>query len=156
MLLNLKVLAVEVVVVVAVEEVEEVLEAAVVAVTAAVVAAVEVAAMEVEAKAEEMVHPPPTCRQGITSVDCGGGGVSHKDFCRTHPGAFGCHRHHDNDVKVIHKTVVVHDNNNTPQTIIVNTNAAGTCFITQTQIVNIPGLVAQLLGQCASVTIIPG
>jgi hypothetical protein len=57
---------------------------------------------------------------------------------------------------VIHRTVVVHDRDNNPQTIIVNANAAGTCSITQSQIVNIPGLVAQLLGQCTSVTIIPG
>jgi hypothetical protein len=37
-----------------------------------------------------------------------------------------------------------------------NNTAVGTCFITQTQIVNIPGLVAQLLDQCTLVTIIPG
>jgi hypothetical protein len=55
---------------------------------------------------------------------CGGGG---KDFfCRTHPGV--CHRHHDGDnVKVIHRTVVVHDRDNNQQTIIVNANTAGTC-----------------------------
>jgi hypothetical protein len=84
------------------------------------------------------------------------GGDSHKDFCKTHPGV--CHRSSSNDnVKVIHKTVVVHDRNNTPQTIIVTANPlTGTCFVTQSQIASTPGIVAQLLGQCTSITIIRG
>jgi hypothetical protein len=92
--------------------------------------------------------------------NCGKGGHAiclppHKDFCRTHPGV--CHRHQDGDnVKVIHRTVVVHDRNNTPQTILLNTNTqTGTCFVSSQQVVNVPNLVTQLLNQCASVTIIP-
>ena len=57
------------------------------------------------------------------------------------------------------KTIVVHDdddNNNNEQTIIVNSNLQGTCFVTQSQIDDIPGLVSQLLNQCTSVTVIQG
>jgi hypothetical protein len=105
-------------------------------------------------------QPPKNCF-GFKCGDKGGGGDDHKNFfCRIHPracdhGGGDGDNHHDN-VKVIHRTVVVHDRDNNQQTIIVNANTAGTCFVTQTQIVNIPGLVAQLLDQCASVTIVPG
>jgi hypothetical protein len=57
------------------------------------------------------------------------------------------------------KTIVVHDdddNNNNEQTIIINSNLQGTCFVTQSQIDDIPGLVSQLLNQCTSVTVIQG
>jgi hypothetical protein len=69
---------------------------------------------------------------------------------------FNNHNHNNDNVKVVHKTVVVHDRDNNEKTIVINTNLAGTCFVTQSQIVNIPGIVAQLLGQCISVTIIQG
>jgi hypothetical protein len=95
-------------------------------------------------------HGPVICSLG----PCGKG--DGKDFfCRTHPGV--CHRHHDGDnVKVIHRTVVVHDRNNTPQTILLNTNTqTGTCFVSSQEVVNVPDLVTQLLNQCSSVTITP-
>ena len=106
-------------------------------------------------------QPPKNCFGFKCGDKGGGGGDDHKNFfCRIHPracdhGGGDGDNHHDN-VKVIHRTVVVHDRDNNQQTIIVNANTAGTCFVTQTQIVNIPGLVAQLLDQCASVTIVPG
>jgi hypothetical protein len=117
-------------------------------------------------KGDNGLNPDGRNTDGGVMIDPG-----HSDFCKTHPGkcnhdggdghfclSFPCHfpRDHHHDVKVIHKTVVVHDRNNAQQTIIVNANAAGTCFVTQTQIVSIPGLVAQLLDQCTSVTIIRG
>ena len=54
------------------------------------------------------------------------------------------------------KTVVVHDSDNTEQTIIVNTNLQGTCFVTQSQVEDIPGIMEQLSNQCTSVTILQG
>jgi hypothetical protein len=65
------------------------------------------------------------------------------------------HDHNDN-VKVIRKTVVVHDNNNNPRTILINSNLQGTCFVTQSQIAHNDNLIEQLLDQCVSVTIIRG
>lgn len=73
------------------------------------------------------------------------------------------HDHHNNnnndkddDVKVIRKTVIVHDRNNTPQTILINSNLqTGTCFVSSHQVVDVPNLVTQLLNQCTSVTITP-
>jgi hypothetical protein len=58
----------------------------------------------------------------------------------------------NNDVR----TVVVHDNNNNEETIVVNANTAGTCFVTQSEIFDIPNITEQLLNQCLSVTIIQG
>jgi hypothetical protein len=72
---------------------------------------------------------------------------------------FNNHNHdHNDNVKVIHKTVVVHDsrNNNQQKTIVINTNIAGTCFVTQSQIANTDNLLSQLLDQCASITIVQG
>jgi hypothetical protein len=63
---------------------------------------------------------------------------------------------HNNNVKVIHKTVVVHDRDNNQRTIVINSNLQGTCFVTQSQAANVDNLVAQLLDQCVSVTIIQG
>jgi hypothetical protein len=72
----------------------------------------------------------------------------------------GFFRFHDNNhndnVKVIHKTVVVHDRDNNQRTIVINSNLQGTCFVTQSQAANVDNLVAQLLDQCVSVTIIQG
>jgi hypothetical protein len=80
-------------------------------------------------------------------------------FCKLHPGVCDHKRHHDDDhnnVKVIHKTVVVHDRNNIPQTILINSNLqTGTCFVSSQQVVDVPNLVTQLLDQCTSVTITP-
>jgi hypothetical protein len=64
--------------------------------------------------------------------------------------------HHNDNVKVIHKTVVVHDRDNNQKTIVFNSNLQGTCFVTQSQAANVDNLVAQLLDQCVSVTIIQG
>jgi hypothetical protein len=64
--------------------------------------------------------------------------------------------HHNDNVKVIHKTVVVHDRDNNQRTIVINSNLQGTCFVTQSQAANVDNLVAQLLDQCVSVTIIQG
>lgn len=102
-----------------------------------------------------IVPAPPHCFPG----PCNTG--DHRNFCMTHPGT--CtdritdpfHRFH-NDVKVIQKTIVVHDRNNTPQTIIVNQNPQGTCFVTQTQIANSNDLLPRLLEQCISITIVRG
>ena len=63
---------------------------------------------------------------------------------------------HNDNVKVIHKTVVVHDRDNNQRTIVINSNLQGTCFVTQSQAANVDNLVAQLLDQCVSVTIIQG
>jgi hypothetical protein len=64
-------------------------------------------------------------------------------------------KHHDN-VKVIHRTVVVHDRDNNPQTILLNANTqTGTCFVSSQEVVNVPDLVTQLLNQCTSITITP-
>ena len=62
----------------------------------------------------------------------------------------------DNDYHDDHytKTVVVHDSDNTEDTIIVNTNLQGTCFVTQSQVEDIPGIIEQLSNQCTSVTIL--
>jgi hypothetical protein len=72
----------------------------------------------------------------------------------------GYFRFHDNNhndnVKVIHKTVVVHDRDNNQRTIVINSKLQGTCFVTQSQAANVDNLVAQLLDQCISVTIIQG
>lgn len=68
---------------------------------------------------------------------------------------FSHHHDHDN-VEVIHKTVVVHDNNNTPQTLIINANNQGTCFVTQSQISNSKDILQTLLDQCVSITIVQG
>jgi hypothetical protein len=78
------------------------------------------------------------------------------------PGMCPIHDHdgfrhfHHHDTKVIHKTVVVHDHDNTSQNIIITQNTQGTCFVTQTQIVSIPNIVQQLLDQCTTVTITQG
>jgi hypothetical protein len=64
--------------------------------------------------------------------------------------------HHNDNVKVIHKTVIVHDRDNNQRTIVFNSNLQGTCFVTQSQAANVDNLVAQLLDQCVSVTIIQG
>jgi hypothetical protein len=79
-------------------------------------------------------------------------------LCELHPKS--CRHHNDDDnndnnIQVIHKTVVVHDKDNNPQTILVNSNLQGTCFVSSQQVVDIPGLVTQLLNQCTSVTITP-
>jgi len=77
----------------------------------------------------------------------------------------GDHDHHNHDnhdnshnhdnVEVIHKTVVVHDNNNTPQTLVLNSNSQ-TCYISLIQLADIPDAVTQLLKVgCPSVTITP-
>jgi hypothetical protein len=63
---------------------------------------------------------------------------------------------HNDHVKVIHKTVVIHDRDNNQRTIVINSNLQGTCFVTQSQAANVDNLVAQLLDQCVSVTIIQG
>ncbi len=70
---------------------------------------------------------------------------------------FHDHDHHDHgDVRVIQKTVVVHDRDNNQQTILLNTNTqTGTCFVSSQEVVNVPDLVTQLLNQCTSVTITP-
>jgi hypothetical protein len=64
--------------------------------------------------------------------------------------------HNNDNVKVIHKTVIVHDRDNNQRTIVFNSNLQGTCFVTQSQAANVDNLVAQLLDQCVSVTIIQG
>ncbi len=47
----------------------------------------------------------------------------------------GCDHNHDH-VKVIHKTVVVHDRNNNEETILINSNLqTGTCFVSSQQVV---------------------
>jgi hypothetical protein len=66
------------------------------------------------------------------------------------------HNNNHDNVKVIHKTVVVHDRDNNQRTIVINSNLQGTCFVTQSQAANVDNLVAQLLDQCVSVTIIQG
>jgi hypothetical protein len=66
------------------------------------------------------------------------------------------HNDHNDNVKVIRKTVVVHDNNNNPRTIVINSNLQRTCFVTQSQIAHNDNLIEQLLDQCVSVTIIRG
>jgi hypothetical protein len=96
-------------------------------------------------------HPPrpPHCPLGS---DCHGPGPHRPcpPFCRGDG-----HDDHDH-VKVIHKTVVVHDRDNNPQTILLNTNTqTGTCFVSSQQVVDVPNLVTQLLNQCTSVTITP-
>src|SRR6187200_3371865 len=48
---------------------------------------------------------------------------------------------HNNNVKVIHKTVVVHDRDNNQRTIVINSNLQGTCFVTQSQAANVDNLV---------------
>jgi hypothetical protein len=78
----------------------------------------------------------------------------HDVFCQLHPRACDHKTHHD--VKVIHKTVIVHDQNNTPQNIIITQNIQGTCFLTLSQILSIPNIVQQLLDQCTTVTITQG
>jgi hypothetical protein len=100
--------------------------------------------------------PPPPCPQGVGK--CGDGGKI--DFCRTHPGVCrdgdGGHFRDHRDVRVIHKTVVVHDRDNNPQTILINSNLqTGSCFVSSQQVVDVPNLVTQLLNQCTSVTITP-
>ncbi|MFL6367273.1 MAG: hypothetical protein ACJ72T_01815, partial [Nitrososphaeraceae archaeon] len=64
------------------------------------------------------------------------------------------HNNHNDNVKVIRKTVVVHDNNDNQRTIVINSNLQGTCFVTQSQIAHNDNLIEQLLDQCVSVTII--
>jgi hypothetical protein len=66
------------------------------------------------------------------------------------------HNNHNDNVKVIRKTVVVHDNNNNQRPIVINSNLQGTCFVTQSQIAHNDNLIEQLLDQCVSVTIIRG
>jgi hypothetical protein len=68
------------------------------------------------------------------------------------------HHHHDHDhVDVIHKTVVVHDNNNHEQSIIIIQNpTTGACIVTAEQINNTPHIVEDLLNQCNSLTILSG
>lgn len=66
------------------------------------------------------------------------------------------HNNHNDNVKVIRKTVVVHDNNDNQRTIVINSNLQGTCFVTQSQIAHNDNLIEQLLDQCVSVTIIRG
>jgi hypothetical protein len=94
--------------------------------------------------------PPVHCMYGKGPCD-------DSSFCRLNPRACDHKdgRDHDN-VRVIHKTVLVHDRNNNQETIVINANPlTGQCLITQTQIATIPGLVAQLLNVCPSITIIP-
>lgn len=65
------------------------------------------------------------------------------------------HHDHDHDVRIIQKTVIVHDRNNTPQTIIIRQNpTSGACLVTAQQIADTPDIVRQLLDQCNSVTIV--
>jgi hypothetical protein len=86
--------------------------------------------------------------------------ITHRCIPKIHfpPSPDNCRRHHncDDHIKVIHKTVVVHDKDNNPQTILLNTNTqTGTCFVSSQEVVNVPDLVTQLLNQCTSVTITP-
>jgi hypothetical protein len=107
------------------------------------------------------VYYPPGYQEqtGICHIfhTCNHGGNHHDDHHNHDNHNHNHDSHSHNDVEVIHKTVVVHDNNNTPQTILLNTNAqTGTCFITLQQIADIPNAVTQLLNVgCESVTITP-
>jgi len=65
-------------------------------------------------------------------------------------------RDNDNDDNNDVRTVVVHDNDDNEETIVVNVNTSGTCFVTQSEIFDIPNITEQLLDQCRSVTIIQG
>jgi hypothetical protein len=105
--------------------------------------------------------PPPPIDHFCEKVGgCGGDGGGGGDFCKFHPDA--CHDggrdhfHHDHDTEVIHKTVVVHDHNDNPQTIIINSNAQGQCIVTESQIADSKDLLQNLLDQCVSITIVRG
>ena len=63
-------------------------------------------------------------------------------------------RHDHGDVRVVQKTVVVHDHNNNPQTLIIQANTAGQCVITQQQISDHSDLLQSLVDTCASITIL--
>jgi hypothetical protein len=103
---------------------------------------------------------------GITGPGIGGGGCAAIHTCTPPPPGchfgrhsnFDDHHHHDHNhdhVDVIHKTVVIHDEHNTPQNIIITQNAQGTCFVTQSQILSIPNIVQQLLDQCTTILLLP-
>ena len=63
-------------------------------------------------------------------------------------------RHSHDHVKVIERTVVVHDKANNPQTIVIQSNTAGQCIVTQQQITDSKDLLQTLLDTCVSLTIL--
>ena len=75
-------------------------------------------------------------------------------------GQDGAEHPEDSNLKDIHHLAEtlqkVHDRDNNQRTIVINSNLQGTCFVTQSQAANVDNLVAQLLDQCVSVTIIQG
>lgn len=88
-------------------------------------------------------------------------GIDYNYRNHDHGGDHDHHNHdnhdnsHNDNVEVIHKTVVVHDNNNIPQTLVLNSNSQ-TCYISLIQLADIPDAVTQLLKVgCPSVTITP-